>query len=93
METALGVGGSDKLINQGNEMQDELDYIVKSINMVYETFDKLKESWKGDKADEHKAALESAREPLKSLCAKAQAKNDALKNVGKILFDYRTKGW
>ena len=92
METALSVGNTNKLVNQGDEMQDELDYIVKSINMVYETFDILKESWKGDKADESKAALESAREPLKFLCAQAQAKNDALKQVGKILSDYRNKG-
>jgi uncharacterized coiled-coil DUF342 family protein len=91
-ETLLSVSDSSALINQGDEMQDELDYIVKSINMIYETFDALKEKWQGDKADESKAALEAAHEPLMTLCKQAQSKNDAIKNVGKILSDYRNKG-
>ncbi len=92
MESTLRVGNTNSLVNESNEMQDELDYIVKSIKNIYETFDELKESWKGEKADKNKAILESARQPLTVLCEHAQMRNDALKDVGKILSDYRNKG-
>lgn len=91
MSSELRVGSSSKLVNQGNEMTDELEYIEKTIKEIYETFDNLKESWTGQKADEYKAILEEARTPLETLCKQSRMKNDAVNNVGKILSDYRNK--
>ena len=91
MTSALQVGNSRQLQSQGNEMIDELEYIERTIKEIYETFDNLKESWTGQKADEYKAILEEARTPLETLCKQSRIKNDAINNVSKILSDYKNK--
>ncbi len=92
MSSELSLGSSNALVNQGKEMEEELDYIEKTIKEIYKTFDELKTSWTGQKSEEYKAILEEARIPLETLCKSCRMKNEAISNVGKILSDYRNQG-
>ena len=90
-ETVLALGSAGKLIDDSNETLNELDATVKTVKMIYETFDVLKKSWTGEKSNQYKEVLEDIREPLLSICETAQRQTQALNNVGKIVADYHRK--
>ncbi len=90
-QSNIALGSANRLINDSNESLEEINFLVKTINSIYDTFDALSASWTGQKSNEYKTIIEEARNPLKEICKSFENKTQALNNVGTIISNYHRK--
>lgn len=90
-EYTIAVGDAKKLTNDADDSVITVEETIRTIKDIYNTFDALKTSWKGEKSDYYKKILEEVKTPLLGMCALAEHESTKLSNVGKIISDYHRR--